>query len=324
MLSLNSDLDPDSEGFSSDDSRILTILSVFSSCFSFLGSSFIIFCYWKFIDLRSFAFRLVFLISISDLFNSTANILGDAGHNTGLCYFQSLMISYFELASMLWSVSIAFTLHMAFLRENAIHHEAIETYMSKYHAVCWGLPAILTILPLTTGSYGDAGGWCWIKSQRDIDVAWRFIQFYIPLWLSIIYSLVVYVKVHLRLKHVHSLQPAIPSEAMSSTVDELKVAPSSDDDLLADIPLDVDVDGDGNGDEEDADNDEVNAMASEDPASERAQHQSESMITRMKYYPLVLVVCYAWASVNRIYQIFEEPVLWLSGLHVFFASMQVG
>lgn len=37
----------------------------------------------------------------------------------------------------------------------------------------------------------------------------------------------------------------------------------------------------------------------------------------------VLIICYFWASVNRVYQLFHPAVFWLSAVHIFFASLQV-
>ncbi len=69
----------------------------------------------------------------------------------------------------------------------------------------WGGAFILTLLPLTTDSYGDTGAWCWILSEDGADVAWRFIQFYIPLWLCIGYSTYVYVAVTRKMRQLVAL-----------------------------------------------------------------------------------------------------------------------
>lgn len=36
---------------------------------------------------------------------------------------------------------------------------------------------------------------CWIKNGNGWDIAWRFIQFYIPLWTVMIFNMVVLYKV---------------------------------------------------------------------------------------------------------------------------------
>jgi len=210
-------------------------------------------------DLRTFAFKLVLYVSVSDAIYSFANLFGDvAGTNADdegkfPCQLQAIVISYFELSSILWSCAIAFTLHMAIIRDE--RNSTISSKQMWYHLLCWGLPVFFTILPAFTKSYGDSGGWCWIKDDTDIAVAWRFITFYIPLWLAMCYCAWVYWGVRQKVSHNLSTQRG-------------------------------------------------------------------SMKDRIKYYPLVLVICWFWASVNRIEQIFGPSQFWLFCLHVFFSSLQ--
>lgn len=94
---------------------------------------------------------------------------------------------------MLWSLSIGFTLHMAFLKEDPrFSLSRIEEQAYKYHVLNWGLPLVLTLLPLTTKSYGDVGGWCWIQNDTNAAKAWRFVQFYIILVGAVVYNFIIY------------------------------------------------------------------------------------------------------------------------------------
>eukprot|EP00457_Paulinella_chromatophora_P006714 gb/GEZN01006733.1/.p1 GENE.gb/GEZN01006733.1/~~gb/GEZN01006733.1/.p1 ORF type:complete len:330 (-),score=36.45 gb/GEZN01006733.1/:576-1565(-) len=250
--------------FRDDESEVLEKLIVTMSILSFIGSIFIIACYNKFSEIRSFAFRLVFFVSVADMGTALGNFLGDAGGNadtwmsagTGLCLFQAMVLSFFNLASMLWSVSIAFTLHQAFLLENKEYHSPlVEHKMQYYHVICWGWPALMTVLPLITSSYGDTGGWCWINANDAASKTWLLLQFYIPLWVFISYNLWVYVKVYRKMKLMLS-------------------------------------------------------------------GQMGRDMYRIRLYPLVLVVCWFWGSVNSIYTTFTGSLgpLWLNILHIFFAS----
>jgi hypothetical protein len=123
-----------------------------------------------------------------------------------ISYVSRVLISYGQLSSVLWSGAIAFTLHMAFLnRREAFSGTYINNFICYYVAVCFGLPAVLTVLPyffgeanasesgLDLGAYGDTGGWCWIKPQNPV---WRLIQFYIILWTVVSYNFYVYIGVH--------------------------------------------------------------------------------------------------------------------------------
>jgi len=111
---------------------------------------------------------------------------------------------------------------MAFLKEKesfSPHH--IGGYEKFYHAFCWGVPLILTVLPLLSDSYGDTGGWCWIKNDTAGDSTWRFIQFYIWLWAGIVYTAVVFRFIYVKIR---SLQ-AVNGDDSGSTASRLKLYP---------------------------------------------------------------------------------------------------
>jgi len=155
--------------------------------------------------------------------------LGDAGgadthvgSGEGLCLVQSLLIAYFQLASFLWSVSIAFTLHMAFLKEkHSFSPQHIGAHEKYYHLVCWGAPFFLSLLPFTTDSYGDTGGWCWIKTELGKDSIWRFIQFYIWLWIGIVYTAMIFRLIYVKIRTLQRSN----GDSSTSTANRLKLYP---------------------------------------------------------------------------------------------------
>lgn len=221
--------------------------NVITSVVSMAGSLFIVFCYIYLKELRTFAFKLVLMMSLSDIMFSVGNFLGDAGGdskisgsaNASLCQFQAILISYFGLTSLFWAFSIAFTLHKAFLQESeAFGPTQIHEHTMKYHAVCWIIPAVLTGLPLITSSYGDTGGWCWITTQYTY---WRFLQFYIWLWLGIAYNCYVFINIYQKIKVMSGGQ--------------------------------------------------INS-----------NHSSAAMANRLRMYPVVLIVCHIFGTINAIYE----------------------
>lgn len=221
--------------FSADQQHSLELASIWVSVISFIGSTFIILCYFKLRDLRNFAFRLVLMMAVSDIGFSIGCFLGDTGSptasqtwlgggdGTGLCNLQAVLLSYFQLTSFLWSVSIAFTLHMAFLNERAdFSPQQIAEHERKYHIFCWCVPAVLTLLPFSSGAYGDTNGWCWIKNSSTKDGPynqgyWRFAQFYLILWAGIVYTGVVFFKIYRKIKTMDS--------SSNSTASRLKLYP---------------------------------------------------------------------------------------------------
>jgi hypothetical protein len=192
--------------FTVEEDIQLETANAITSVVSILGSLFIIGCFLKLKELRSFAFRLVVMVSVSDVLFSLGNFLGDAGGNPethlganyGLCMVQSVLISIGGLSSLMWAVSIAFTLHMAFLREDAAFApHRIQDMALKYHLVCWLFPVLMAVLPFFSDAYGDTGGWCWIKHSSGW---WRFFQYYLWLWLGIAYNSYVFFNIYRKIK----------------------------------------------------------------------------------------------------------------------------
>ena len=127
----------------------------FASVLSFLGSGMIITCYICFSDLRKFAFKLVFYLSICDVLASISGFIqpvNSSGElNCGLCLTQAWILSIFELASVLWTACICHCLYQA-----VIHRESdVHRFERWYHMLSWGLPLVLAIFPQILGLYGE-------------------------------------------------------------------------------------------------------------------------------------------------------------------------
>lgn len=252
--------------FTDEQNAALSVINQVGGCLSLLGSSFIIICYLKFVNLRSFAFKLVCYMAIATFFLSIAAIIGN-NHSHTICVVQAIIMSYFETSALIWAFLIAFVLHQAFLNlKETFQARMIDTYRNHFLLAGWGYPLLFTILPMTTNSYGEAGGWCWIIDDNPIDIVWRFLQFYIPLWMIMIYCMWVYIRV---------------AREFQRQAQELEL--------------------------------EENA-----PTGSKKTPVGQ----RLKLYPLVLVICYFWASINRVYQLFSggQTVFFLSVLQSVFSS----
>lgn len=240
--------------FSEDQQATLTLINQIGGSLSLVGSIFVVGCYIKLTAIRSFAFKLVLYMSIATLFLSCSAIIGET-QNPAWCKVQAVLMSYFELAALCWAGLIAFVLHMAFLLgKETFKVSHVPMYHGHFLAAGWGFPLVLTILPATTDSYGEAGGWCWIIDDSAVDIMWRFIQFYVPLWIIMIYCGYVYYKVAEKFKESEGADAA--------------------------------------------------------------------PIRRLKMYPLVLVICYFWATINRVFQAVSggQTVFFLSVLQIAFSS----
>ncbi|OMJ74471.1 hypothetical protein SteCoe_26594 [Stentor coeruleus] len=171
-----------------------------SNGFSILGCLFICCMYIKFIELRTFPFRLIFILSIFDIFSSIGYMLPTYFLNDDdvLCQIQAAVINLFTLASVLWAGIIAFSLYYIIVKSNFY----IQNYMNYFIIGVIVLCIIVTIIPFITNSYGTVAGWCWIKQDGYYDSKFyeRYFLFFIPLWTLVVFNGVLYVKVSKCLK----------------------------------------------------------------------------------------------------------------------------
>jgi len=239
--------------------RYLMIITFIVSTLSLCGSLFIIFTYTCIKRLRNFAFKLVVYLSISDVILTFGNMLisdqFDDATSDQVCYLQALLTNYGGLASILWTTVIAYTLYITVVKQ-----KSAPTYHGRFLLYGFGIPLLMTAIPMLTDQFGSAGGWCWIKADPNNKAAagaMRFLEFYLPLWGAIGFNLYSYLQVISYIKRFAG----------------------------------------GN-------NLEIR------------------FVNRLKYYPFVLVVCWTFASINRVYTLFFDEIPILNILHIAFGGLQ--
>ena len=77
------------------------------------------------------------------------------------------------------------------------------------HCVCWGVPLLVTLLPLTTNTYGknnDESPWCFISNRSGSPswgiLVWDLCSFFVWLWLILIANIWLIISIAYRLKTI--------------------------------------------------------------------------------------------------------------------------
>lgn len=83
------------------------------------------------------------------------------------------------------NITVNLCWNILFLR---VSHKCIEVYFIAVNII---VPAIFTIVPWFTLSYGKAGQWCWISNEGSGRLL-RFVVFYIPLFIILIATVIIY------------------------------------------------------------------------------------------------------------------------------------
>jgi len=236
FMAFSSDTDTDDydSAFSPHHEHVLLSITITESALSFICSAIIVLSYLKFTRLRKFSLQLVFWLSLSDMGVCVSYFFGDPTDGTLRCYSQAMIMSFFELASVLWTTVIAYTLfRLIILQKTSVH------LINRFHAFAFGLPLLAMLMPLTTNSYGNSGAWCWITTPSD-NVAtdptvqenffqqgtiWRLFLFYLPLWLAIGFNTGVYILVTNALQRVAVTQTALQRPKYLKMVKRLRLYP---------------------------------------------------------------------------------------------------
>ena len=100
----------------------LILINVLLSILSLFGSLTIILLFFCKRNLRSFVFTLVLFLSISELFNSIANVMSInkllPKENRLLCDIQSVIITYTDMCSLIWMCIISYTIRDLMINNN--------------------------------------------------------------------------------------------------------------------------------------------------------------------------------------------------------------
>jgi hypothetical protein len=182
--------------FSDAQFHTLRVLTIISATFSFLGSCFTISTYVRFERLRTFAFKLVMLLSIADCIASLHFLFG-AYHDVNkewqthhcpsiVCFITAAAYQFAQVSSFLWTACIAYNIYAALQN---IETESLEPY---YHLVSWGGSLVLVLIVSVTGSLGYSGNWCWIRQDRPLA---RIMFYFVPLISVMFYDMWMYVRI---------------------------------------------------------------------------------------------------------------------------------
>ncbi|CAG9334516.1 unnamed protein product [Blepharisma stoltei] len=178
---------------SDEEEKTINTTLIVCNSLSFIGCFFILLMYLFFKELRSFSFRLVQYMSIIDLFHSITLML-PWDESNWWCIIQASSLQYTALSSIVWSLIIAYALYDSVINQNS----KVELNEIKFILVGYLSPILTAIPPFFTNSYGKAEGWCWMRIREDhytIDVTWRFMLFYIPIWIIFIISIIIYYRI---------------------------------------------------------------------------------------------------------------------------------
>lgn len=166
---------------------------------------------------------LVFYIAISDLFATLGWIIGESEDGTIKCWFQSMMTSFFPLVSLFYTTLISIILFAVIYKK-----KWGILYSNEILYGCWIFPLILTLLPLTTNSYGNPGstsGWCFLDrshSHRWTLTFWIFFSFYLWFYIAVFLYFLLLWSITYRLSFIYGTLARIQNRSEDLTISRIK------------------------------------------------------------------------------------------------------
>eukprot|EP01094_Clydonella_sp_ATCC50884_P014655 TRINITY_DN2512_c0_g2_i1.p1 TRINITY_DN2512_c0_g2~~TRINITY_DN2512_c0_g2_i1.p1 ORF type:complete len:357 (+),score=109.86 TRINITY_DN2512_c0_g2_i1:150-1073(+) len=160
-----------------------------ASLLTAIGSIFIIFSLFYFKKMGKLASRLIFWMALSSLVTACMNLINPLNYITVICWIQGMVMQFSQMSTFLWTCTIATNLFVVVvLKFDKKEVLALEKW---YHIMVWTSAFVFWLVPLLTLNYGSAGLWCWI-TDRAWGAWWRFLCFYFPLYIFIVWIIFAY------------------------------------------------------------------------------------------------------------------------------------
>mmetsp|Transcript_5407 Transcript_5407/g.8368 ORF Transcript_5407/g.8368 Transcript_5407/m.8368 type:complete len:244 (+) Transcript_5407:18-749(+) len=194
-------------GFSGQEHELLWRIAWPTALLSALCCLLILFFSVRFKTYKRFSQKLIILIAANDLGQAVSTLMGKRGKypRSFGCQLQAYTQGYFGLTSMLWSCSTAFTMHMVILEGRLSYRDVVRgPYLRNFFIFCQIVPAVISTLPFSTGSYGNTGAWCWVQARPGtIDDIWRLLGFYIWIWVGTAYCWYIWMRMERALSRLY-------------------------------------------------------------------------------------------------------------------------
>ncbi|RDA94715.1 hypothetical protein CP533_6771 [Ophiocordyceps camponoti-saundersi (nom. inval.)] len=197
---------PSNQGLSPQEIESLITIERTGAGLSMVAIGLIALTFIVFKKLRTTPNLFLLFASLANAGASVASMVGydglHKGENSSLCQAQAFIFEWFMQSDPWWSFAMAVNVFLVFF--NNADPASFRRYIWVYCLVCFGGPLIPAIVLISITNkdrgpvYGDATLWCWISDN------WSFVRlyaYYIPIWLCISLSFVIYFVVGYQVFH---------------------------------------------------------------------------------------------------------------------------
>jgi hypothetical protein len=151
---------------------------------------------------RKSQYNILCYIFLSSILTAMGSVYGGGPQGSFVCWWEGLLTNIFTLSSIMWCVTIFLKLYTLVGWEKTTLN--IDAWY--VHCVCWGVPLLASLLPLTNSTYGPPPGsgevttgsgeaWCWISPTDNsppwAQEFWYWFSFYFWVWSAFVALIVL-------------------------------------------------------------------------------------------------------------------------------------
>jgi hypothetical protein len=151
--------------------------------------------------------QVIFHIALSDGIFALGTSMGIPNDGSIACSIQAILTNIGPVGTLTWTTVLAYHV-FAILAYPVSYSQRNITISNQLSSICWGIPIIVTILPLSTVKYGlMEGGWCYIKEGQHYK--WTLHLWYVVSYFGWLYSaIIVYVALIFYVYFYHLRDPS--------------------------------------------------------------------------------------------------------------------
>jgi len=185
---------------------------VFPASLSMIGSGLVVLTYVIWPELRKVRYiEIMFYVGTNTFIASLGGALGPVPNYSPACWFQGIATNANFVIASCWITVLTYQLWTA-----VVYGRTVTPNAMKYiHLFIWTVPAIFSILPLTTSTYGNPNGykqnketaWCFVVTSTDDndifpvnrekesddqiknEILWDFFSFYAWIYANLMINL---------------------------------------------------------------------------------------------------------------------------------------
>lgn len=167
--------------------------------FGFFGALSMIVVFIKYTELRTYSNKLICNLAISQFLSSITNFIPlPLMENDLVCLGVGITYNCLQLVSIIWAFALVCTLYLLIGKPAGVYKKNYKYWL----VFSWIFIPLCYLLPLSTNSYStpekSLNNTCTFKND-PVSQVWRFSLFFIPAWIFIIISFVLYYKVYKKL-----------------------------------------------------------------------------------------------------------------------------